>query len=184
MASFYKSAAAACLVALCGLQSEATPVKTYKFSAVDVGEGKRISQAYLSVNLLRNGKLLIRISEVARDEDLVTTLKNQVVEGGALTDGTCDDMKIKSDLKEMFYRAFEYNTDTPDYRQLLQEALNAGFDAFTEEYFNGLIARQTLLKDMTAEDLNVSVEAGFAAATAVPTVLTSGLLAMLTAISA
>ncbi|CDJ34028.1 SAG family member [Eimeria mitis] len=54
---------------------------------------------------------------------------------------------------------------------------------FTEEYFKGLIERTTLLNDMTEDDLKPSVE-NDAAATAVPTILITGFVAMLTAVSA
>ncbi|CDJ35402.1 uncharacterized protein EMH_0097240 [Eimeria mitis] len=130
----------------------------------------------MSVNLARNGKLPVHISEVARDEGLVTALKAQVVEDGALTGGTNKEYPKDEAAWGKIWAEEEGSS--------LAYLLGSTSTTIGEEYFNGLIARTTFLKDMTAEDLKTSVEAGGAAAAAVPTVLIAGLLAMLTTISA
>ncbi|CDJ28151.1 uncharacterized protein EMH_0099120 [Eimeria mitis] len=180
MASLYKTAATVCLFALCGLHLAAAGTKKYKFTAEEVTE-----DAYLAANLARNGKLPVHITEVEKDDGLVTSLKGKVDGKPAGTDGTCETL-IESDLKETFHHIFEYETvakTTPNYRELLQDALDAGITLFDEEYFNGLIERTSLLKDMTADDLKNSVGDG-AAAAAVPTILIAGFVAILTALSA
>ncbi|CDJ28153.1 uncharacterized protein EMH_0099340 [Eimeria mitis] len=155
MASLYKAAAAVCLVAACGLQSAAADTKNYKFTAEDVTE-----EAYLAANLARNGQLPVHVSEVSEDKNIVTTLTGKVNSAEARTDATCNEL-IASDLKATFHHAFEYDADTStNYRQFLQAALDKGLAIFDEEYFNGLIERTTLLKDMTADDLKLSVGNG------------------------
>ncbi|CDJ32329.1 SAG family member [Eimeria mitis] len=197
MVSFYKTAAAVCLVVVCGPQSGVA------------------GDAYLAAKLARNGKLPVHITEVSEDENTVTTLTNTVNDATAGDDATCKKL-VESHLKETFHRAFEYKADTtPNYHELLQAALNDGlavfekegpmnglrpkhppqlwfcflglsfclfFLLFSEEYFNGLIERTTLLKDMTADDLKLSVGNG-AEAAAVPTILIAGLVAMLAVVS-
>ncbi|CDJ35798.1 uncharacterized protein EMH_0000330 [Eimeria mitis] len=128
MAPFYKTAATVCIVALCGLQSEAADGKKYKFTSEDVTE-----EAYLAANLVRNGNLPVHISEVSKDDTLVTSLKQNVEAKEASTDGTCETL-IEGDLKEGFHHIFEYDVETKathDYRQLLQEALDKGLAVFT-----------------------------------------------------
>ncbi|CDJ34026.1 uncharacterized protein EMH_0058240 [Eimeria mitis] len=179
MIPLYKTAAAVCLVALCGLQTEAS-TPTYKFKVEDVQP-----DAYLSANLARNGKLPIRISTVTKDDALVDSLKSAVQAATGENAGACEGL-ITSDLKKTFRHAFDYQVDagtTPNYRQLLQEAVEEGLAAFDEEYFNGLTARTTALKDMTADDLQTPVGDG-AEAAAIPTILIAGLVAMLTLVSA
>ncbi|CDJ27794.1 uncharacterized protein EMH_0034860 [Eimeria mitis] len=180
MASFYKTATAVCLVALGVLQSQAqgnTP--TYKFTVVKVDE-----DAYLSANLARNGKLPVHISEVTKDESLVTELTGKVTAGPDPAAENCTTL-IAAQPKENFHYSFDYepkSETSPDYRQLLQKALDAGLTVFNEEYFNGLIERTTQLKDMTKDDLKNSVGNGPVATAS--TILIAGLVAMLTAVSA
>ncbi|CDJ28152.1 uncharacterized protein EMH_0099230 [Eimeria mitis] len=179
MASLYKTAAAVCLVALCGLQTEASN-PTYKFTVEEVQ-----ADAYMSANLARNGKLPVRISVVTKDDTLVDSLRSAVKAATGENAEACEGL-ITSDLKETFHHTFEYTEDaeaTPNYRQLLQKAVEAGLAAFDEEYFNGLVARTTALKDMTADDLQTPVGDG-AEAAAVRTILIAGLVAMLTVVSA
>ncbi|CDJ28150.1 uncharacterized protein EMH_0099010 [Eimeria mitis] len=219
MAPLYKTTAAVCLVALCGLHTEAS-TPTYKFTVEDVQ-----ADAYLSANLARNGKLLVRISVVAEDDTLVNSLRSTLEGTTGDNAGACKGL-ITPDLKETFHHNFVYQADadtTPNYRHLLQEAVEAGLAAFenktypqtktewqkiwskdaganlayllgsdstrigcligSEEYFNGLLARTTELKDMTADDLQTPVGDG-AEAAAVPTILIAGLVAMLTLVSA
>ncbi|CDJ27305.1 SAG family member [Eimeria mitis] len=129
MASLYKTAAAVCLVALYGLQSEAAEeaAKTYKFKVVEVDEG-----VYLAANLARNGKLPVHISEVTKDEDLIAGVRKGVVdEQGTILQGPCNEMKIKSGL-EAFHHTFDYQ-DGPNFRELLQAALDAGLAVFKEK---------------------------------------------------
>ncbi|CDJ28149.1 uncharacterized protein EMH_0098900 [Eimeria mitis] len=177
MSSIYKTAAAVCL-ALCGLQAEASTTTKYKFKVVDVDE-----DAYLSANLARNGKLPVHISEVTKEDTLITTLKEEVAGEGATTVDNCTSL-ITAKLKEHFHYSFDYDAASeasPDYRQLLQKALEAGLKVFNEEYFNGLIERTTELKDMTEDDLKNSVGNGSLATAS--TIVIAGLVAMLTAVS-
>ncbi|CDJ54292.1 hypothetical protein EBH_0045900 [Eimeria brunetti] len=213
MGSFYKAAATVCLLAFCGLQSEAAKVKKYKFTVKEVNEDD-----YIYANFVRNGKLPTHISEVAKDQDLVDSLKTEVGKqetSGA--DATCEALIKASNFKTMFHHPFEDNDDaSPDYRQLLQNALDAGLAVFRgtdstgagatsknnavlfcelkpaaeknsapfdEEYFNGLIGRTAKLAEMTADDLKAPVEES-AATTAGPTILIASLVAMLAAASA
>ncbi|CDJ54098.1 hypothetical protein, conserved [Eimeria brunetti] len=127
MASFYKTAAAVCLLALCGLQSEAAAKKKFKFTVEEVKE-----EDYIYANFVRNGKLPTHISEVAKDQNLVQTLRGEVEEKETTTDqATCDALIKASNFKTMFHHAFEYASDaSPDYRQLLQDALDKGLSAF------------------------------------------------------
>ncbi|CDJ28253.1 uncharacterized protein EMH_0039260 [Eimeria mitis] len=211
MASFYKTAAAVCLVALGVLQSEAQQEKgngggeaaclvalgvlqsnaqqdpieggggstTYKFTVVNVDE-----DAYLSANLARNGKLPVHISEVTKDESIVNELTAKVTAQEQPAADSCTAL-LTTKLKENFHYSFDYepkSETSPDYRQLLQKALDAGLTVFDEEYFNGLIERTTQLKDMTKDDLKNSVGNGPVATAS--TILIAGLVAMLTAVSA
>ncbi|CDJ45650.1 hypothetical protein EBH_0047790 [Eimeria brunetti] len=214
MVPLYGTAAAVCLVALYGLRSVAAqqqagqqttyklkvqevteviaallsyPRLLYLFACVVFGE-----DAYLAVNLARNGKLPVRIKEVSEDKDLVAELEETVEPGGDEARGaeidseSCKTLINSATFKEMFRQAFDYPTDTdatPNYRQMLQKALDEGLTLFSEDYFTGLIARTTQLEDMTDEDLKAPTNDG-AAAAAVPTILLAGLGAMLTAISA
>ncbi|CDJ54044.1 hypothetical protein, conserved [Eimeria brunetti] len=258
MVSFCTTAAAVCLVALSGLQPGVAGSTTYKFTVESVTE-----DAYLAANLARNGKLRVHVNEVATEQNLVTALKAKLQQDDALTGGPCDQMKVNSVLKDMFYQSFDYpDSTTPDYRQLLQDALKAGLDVFKdskypqtdtawgdvwgqdagaslgyllgsnstqigcvigkcttvepneeeptspietptekamlfcelspapvkgkapfdEEYFSGLIARTTLLKDMTEDDLKAPAENSDASAV-VPTTLIAGFAAMSAAVS-
>ncbi|CDJ27905.1 uncharacterized protein EMH_0035990 [Eimeria mitis] len=178
MAPLYKTAAVVCLVALCGLQAEAS-TPTYKFTVEDVQE-----DAYLAANLARNGKLPVHISEVTKDDNLVSTLEAKVSSEEPPTAANCTAL-ITAQLKERFHYSFEHepaSQASPDYRQLLQDALDEGLKTFNEEYFNGLIERTTQLKDMTKDDLKNSVGNGPVATAS--TILIAGLVAMLTAVSA
>ncbi|CDJ45628.1 SAG family member [Eimeria brunetti] len=130
MAPFYKAAAAVCLVAVYGLQSEATgPTTTYEFKAVDVDK-----EAYVAANLVRNGKLAVHINEVAKDDSLVSGLKEKVepknaAKGGAQTVDSCDALIKASNLAGIFNHTSEY-VESPNYRTLLQAALDAGLGVF------------------------------------------------------
>ncbi|CDJ27906.1 uncharacterized protein EMH_0036000 [Eimeria mitis] len=177
MASLYRTAAAVCLVALSVLQAQAQGnTATYKFTVEKVDE-----DAYVAANLARNGKLPVHISGVAKADNLVSSLTDKVKAATGAADATCSAL-IKDDLKAVFHRSFDYS-EAPNYRKLLQEALEDGLKIFDEEYFNGLITRTTELEDMTEDDLKVSVGNGVAAA-AVPTILIAGFVAMLAAVSA
>ncbi|CDJ45632.1 hypothetical protein EBH_0027790 [Eimeria brunetti] len=182
MASLYKTAAAVCLVALYGLRSEATNQTTYKFKAFKVEDA-----GYLAANLVRNGKLPVHISEVSKDDGLVSTLTRKVELKGIdkqtdeATDDTCKELVEALSLKDIFHLSFDY-TDSPNYRELLQKALDAGIKVFPEEYFTGLIARTAKLTEMTDEDLKAPSNDSTAAA-AIPTILSASLFAMLTALS-
>ncbi|CDJ54042.1 hypothetical protein EBH_0073610 [Eimeria brunetti] len=126
MPSLYKAGAAVCLIALAGFQPAAAQDKNYKFTAIEVKE-----DAYLAANLARNGKLPVRISEVAKSEDLVNTVKEIFEEEKTDTLQTCEKLIKESELKNMFHYAFDYKTDTtPVYHELLQQALTAGLNAF------------------------------------------------------
>ncbi|CDJ28252.1 uncharacterized protein EMH_0039250 [Eimeria mitis] len=135
MASFCKTAAAVCLVALGVLQSAAQQdtneggggSTAYKFKVVDVDE-----DAYLSANLARNGKLPVHISEVTKDESLVTELTAKVAPEEQQTAQNCTAL-ITTELKERFHYSFEHESESEasfDYRQLLQGALEAGLKVF------------------------------------------------------
>ncbi|CDJ45625.1 hypothetical protein EBH_0020010 [Eimeria brunetti] len=134
MASFYKSAAAVCLVALFGLQSVAAdPQTTYKFRAIAVND-----DAYVAANLVRNGKLAVHIGEVAMDESLVAGLQKKVAPSTGLTqqDGTpkdsCNKLMEESGLKSIFHYASS-SEETYNYRELFQAALDAGITVFKEK---------------------------------------------------
>ncbi|CDJ27907.1 SAG family member [Eimeria mitis] len=130
MSSIYKTAAAVCL-ALCGLQAEANTTRKYKFKVVDVGE-----DAYLAANLARNGKLPVHISEVTKEDTLITTLKGKVAGEDIATADNCTAL-ITSELKKNFHYSFEYESTSeasPDYRQLLQKALDEGLTLFDKKY--------------------------------------------------
>ncbi|CDJ45638.1 SAG family member [Eimeria brunetti] len=265
MASLCKTAAAVCLAAVYGLQSEASDTKiTYKFKPVVVNDA-----GYLAANLVRNGKLAVHISDVAKSESIVSALTstvqsqtNEIVEN-AVSDSACAALMDNTKLKDIFHYTFEYTDDvsqsSPNYRELLQKALNAGLEVFKkteyqndwdkiwkddagaslayllgansttigcvigqcttrtsavnarqsgdesttgsavlfcelspaalkgkapfdDEYLDALLARTAKLADMTEEDLKANTNDG-TAATAVPTILAAGLVAMLTALS-
>ncbi|CDJ45615.1 hypothetical protein EBH_0008900 [Eimeria brunetti] len=165
--AFYKTAAAVCLVALSGLQTAAGDT-TYKFKAVDVDE--------------------VHINEVVKDESVVSTLKKKVEptptvkQVGKASENPRDAVMEANNLKDIFHYTFNY-TAQPSYPELLQGALDAGLDVFKEEYFNALIARTAKLASMTEDDLKAPSNDG-TAASAVPTILIAGLLAMLTAVAA
>ncbi|CDJ45623.1 SAG family member [Eimeria brunetti] len=130
---FYKTAAAVCLVALYGLQSDAAgKTTTYKFKAVDVDD-----EAYVAARLVRNGKLAVHISEVAKDADLVSGLQKKVAptaaqgkQSGTSTE-SCKKVMEESALKDIFHRAFTYK-ESNNYRELFQKALDAGIAVFKE----------------------------------------------------
>ncbi|CDJ45619.1 hypothetical protein EBH_0013350 [Eimeria brunetti] len=175
---------AVCLVALYGLQSDAVgTTTTYEFKAVDVDE-----DAYLAANLARNGKLPVRISEVAKDASLVSTLKEKVesqivgIQDNPATIDSCDALIKASNLADIFHHSFDYE-QSPNYLKLLQAALDAGVQVFNEEYCNGLVARTAQLTDITEQDLKAPSSDGTATA-AVSTILAACLTAMLTAVSA
>ncbi|CDJ49675.1 hypothetical protein EBH_0027990 [Eimeria brunetti] len=127
MASLYKTAAAVCLLALCGLPSQAAQNKKCKFTVTEVNEGD-----YVYANLVRNGKLPIHISEVAMDKQLVASLRAEVeTKEETAEQGACDALMEASNFKTMFHHSFEYKEGgSPDYRQLLQDALDAGLAVF------------------------------------------------------
>ncbi|CDJ45644.1 hypothetical protein EBH_0041120 [Eimeria brunetti] len=226
MSSFYKTAAAVCLVALSGLQSAVADDNTYKFVAEEVTE----ADAYFAANLARNGKLPVQISAVARDDELIAALKKKVESKPQHTGQACEATHITSNLETIFHHAFDYKTGTtPDYLALLQNAIDSGLTVFNlvpaeerdtgldgasrevargnaenqtekavlfcelspavtsdktpfdEEYFTGLASRTAQLSEMTEDDLKAPTNDG-TAATAVPTVLAAGLVAMLTAV--
>ncbi|CDJ45645.1 hypothetical protein EBH_0042230 [Eimeria brunetti] len=186
MAPLYTVAAAVCLVALSELRQVAADQTTYKLKAQDVTE-----DAYFAVNLARNGRLPVHIKVVAEDKELVSELTEKVNTEGAglpardVTEESCKPLINSENFKEMFHHAFDYSAEAdakPNYRQTLQEALKAGLALFNEDYFTGLIARTTELADMTEEDLKAPTNDG-TAATAVPTVIFAGLVAMLTGMS-
>ncbi|CDJ28200.1 uncharacterized protein EMH_0038720 [Eimeria mitis] len=107
MASLYKTAAVVCVVALSGLKSEAQPVSAaYKFTVVNVDE-----DAYVAANLARNGKLPVHISGVTKDSSLVSTLTENVTSATGEADAP----------------------ETPNYRKLLQEALEKGLQVFNTQ---------------------------------------------------
>ena len=58
------------------------------------------ADAYLSVNLARNGKLSVHINEVTKADDMVQTLKTALGDGTGLTssDATCDNMALGASL--------------------------------------------------------------------------------------
>ncbi|CDJ54291.1 hypothetical protein EBH_0045890 [Eimeria brunetti] len=126
MASLYKATAAICLIALCGLKSEATDAPKYKFTAEVVNE-----EAYVAVNLVRNGKLPVHIKEVAKDAVLAEALKKKIETDGQATENTCKSL-ITSNLKTIFHHIFDYQA-TPDYRKLLQNALDEGLTVFKDK---------------------------------------------------
>ncbi|CDJ45631.1 SAG family member [Eimeria brunetti] len=144
MAPLYKTAAAVCLVALHGLQVQAaqTTIK-YKFKPVVTDDA-----AYFAVNLVRNGKLPVRISEVAKENNLVSTLTEKVQskekektfsgepEEAVTIDETCSELVEPNGLKDIFHYTFEYeegvSQKSPNYRELLQAALDEGLKVFTD----------------------------------------------------
>ncbi|CDJ54293.1 SAG family member [Eimeria brunetti] len=126
MASLYRTAAAICLAALCGLKSEAMEDPKYKFTAAEVTE-----DAYVTVKLVRNGQLPVHVKEVARDEKLATTLKESIEANEELAKTTCKSSEIQN-LKTMFHYIFDYDAN-PDYRKLLQDALDKGLTVFKEK---------------------------------------------------
>ncbi|CDJ45621.1 SAG family member [Eimeria brunetti] len=131
--AFCKTAAAVCLVALYGLQSEAaSPQTTYKFKAVEVTD-----DAYIAANLVRNGKLEVHISEVSKDTNLVPGLQKEVVASASVeqpegTTESCKKLMEQSGLKGIFHHAFSYK-EKNDYRELFQAALDAGIAVFKEK---------------------------------------------------
>ncbi|CDJ54289.1 SAG family member [Eimeria brunetti] len=126
MAPLYRAAGAICLAALCGLKSEALQSTTYKFTAEEVTD-----EAYVAVNLVRNGKLPVHIEGVARDAGLATSLKAKIETDEDVAENTCKPLEIPK-LKTMFYHIFDSQT-APDYRQLLQDALDEGLEVFKEK---------------------------------------------------
>ncbi|CDJ45641.1 SAG family member [Eimeria brunetti] len=137
MASLFRTAAAVCLVALNGLQSQATTTITYKFTPVAVDDA-----AYLAANLVRNGQLPVHINEVTKGNSLVSALEQEVKsktnekQEAEATDPTCSELVKPEGLKDIFHYTFAYQ-EKPNYRELLQEALNAGLTVFKNaEYQN------------------------------------------------
>ncbi|CDJ45601.1 SAG family member [Eimeria brunetti] len=127
MASFYKTLAV-CLMAFSGLQSVAGSDKTYTWTAEGV-----TADAYLSVKLARNGKLPVHISDVAKDDQLVATLKTTIegTEDGRAVQNCRQLIESKETLKDLFYRVLEPTAKGErDYRQLLQASLDEGLEAF------------------------------------------------------
>ncbi|CDJ45643.1 SAG family member [Eimeria brunetti] len=134
MATFYKTAAAVCLVALSGLQSEAAQT-TYKFKVANVDDS-----VYLAANLVRNGRLPVHISEVAPDSNLVSTVQGKVQactaskQPSRVTMEACEALMKASDLRDIFYHTFDY-TESPDYRELMQAALDEGLKVFKKQNY-------------------------------------------------
>ncbi|CDJ29366.1 uncharacterized protein EMH_0003670 [Eimeria mitis] len=176
MAPFYKTAAAFCLAGLFGLQSVAATETKYKFETSEVKE-----EAYLTVRLARNGKITATTNDVARDEDVLAALQEKFVTENTAQEPTCAAL-INEKLKKVFHVSFSY-TETPNYSTLVEGALKNGLEAFSEEYFNELIARQDKLKSMTKDDLKDPIVTSSASA-AFPSILTAGLVAVVAAISA
>ncbi|CDJ36362.1 SAG family member [Eimeria mitis] len=145
MASFYRTAVAVCLVALGVLESEAQQgPATYKFTVVNVDE-----DAYLSANLARNGKLPVHISEVKKDDSLVTALTEEVTAGAEPAAENCTAL-ITSELKARFHYSFDHEPESEasfDYRQLLQKALEAGLTVFKKAYPKSKEEWQNIWKD-------------------------------------
>ncbi|CDJ45618.1 SAG family member [Eimeria brunetti] len=130
----YKTAAAVCLVALYGLHSEAgTVTTTYKFKAVNVED-----DAYFAAKLVRNGKLAVHISEVSKDEDLISELQEKVAPSADLEQQTgtsevsCNKLMEDSGLKSIFHHAFS-NVGSYNYHELFQAALDAGITVFKDK---------------------------------------------------
>ncbi|CDJ45627.1 SAG family member [Eimeria brunetti] len=129
----YKSAAATCLVALYALQPVAAdPTITYKFKAVNAED-----DAYLAAKLVRNGKLPVHISEVAKNEDLVLGLQKKVApsedqeEQSGTSSESCQKLMETSGLKDIFHHAFP-DSESYNYSELFQEALDQGLAVFKE----------------------------------------------------
>ncbi|CDJ29612.1 uncharacterized protein EMH_0051220 [Eimeria mitis] len=127
MAPFYKTAAAFCLVGLFGLQCGAQTPATYKYEVAKVGE-----DAYLTVNLARNGQISAKTSLVEKDTELVGTLETKVKADEAEPKASCDEL-LTEDLKKLFNVTVD-NKDNPDYRKLVQDALNTGLTDFGATY--------------------------------------------------
>ncbi|CDJ45647.1 hypothetical protein EBH_0044460 [Eimeria brunetti] len=143
MAPFYGTAAAVGLVALSGIRAVAAQQDpqqqiTYKLTLENVTE-----DAYLAVNLARNGNLPVHIKEVAEDKNLVSKLEGVVTGVGAVEAGpdgeepseSCKTLINSEHFDEVFRQAFEYPAGdgaTPNYRQTLQEALKGGLALFRE----------------------------------------------------
>ncbi|CDJ28201.1 SAG family member [Eimeria mitis] len=131
MAPLYKTAAAVCLVTLCGLQTvESTPTHKYTVEHVE-------ADAYLAVNLARNGKLPVHINEVKKEESLVSALNAKVLGSGQPTAENCTAL-ITDELKNDFHHSFVYDAEekaSPDYRQLLQNALDQGLAVFKNKAY-------------------------------------------------
>ncbi|CDJ45613.1 SAG family member [Eimeria brunetti] len=132
MAPLHQIAAAVCLVAFSGLKPASAASQVYKFEAVQVDDA-----AYLAANLARNGKLPVHIEEVTKDEGLVssvqktvTTTETTVPQGReAIDKESCEALIKASTLKDIFHYTFEYK-ESPNYRELLQAALEAGLKVF------------------------------------------------------
>ncbi|CDJ45622.1 hypothetical protein EBH_0016680 [Eimeria brunetti] len=125
MACFYRTAAAVCLVALCGLRSVAAgKTTTYEFTAVDVNE-----DAYVAANLVRNGKLAVHISEVTKNATLVSDLKHKVEQASGEPLESCDGLIDTSNPIGIFNHTSEY-AESPNYRTMLQAALDKGLEVF------------------------------------------------------
>ncbi|CDJ32741.1 uncharacterized protein EMH_0077380 [Eimeria mitis] len=135
MAPFYKTATAFCLVGLFGLHSVAAGATEYKFEVVEVKD-----ELYLTTNLARNGKISVRTSTVEKDTDLVSTLQAKVATEQTAQAATCETL-IGDKLKKVFHHSFAYTT-TPNYPELVQEALNAGLEEFGKTYPSGTSAWQ------------------------------------------
>ncbi|CDJ45620.1 SAG family member [Eimeria brunetti] len=144
MASFYKTATAVCLFALHGLQSEASnQTTTYKFKAIDVDKGKDILVVHSHLPLALPTFFLVKPStkptwrsiEVATGDSLVSSLKKKVEseedvkEQAAEADDSCSKLMEKSVFTDIFHHNFDYQP-TPNYRELLQAALDKGLDVF------------------------------------------------------
>ncbi|CDJ29611.1 uncharacterized protein EMH_0051210 [Eimeria mitis] len=127
MAPLYKAAAAFCLVGLSWLQSGANADAQYKYQAVQVDE-----DAYLTVQLARNGKISAKTSLVEKDADTVSALEKKVNASQSSPQASCDAL-LTGNLKTVFYHSFT-NTEKTDYRALVQAALKTGLEEFGKTY--------------------------------------------------
>ncbi|CDJ29364.1 SAG family member [Eimeria mitis] len=146
MAPFYKTAAAFCLVGLFGLQSAAAETPKYKFEVVQVKD-----DAYLTAKLARNGKISAKTNTVEKDTATVTALEGKVKSEKTVDEATCETL-IEETHKKIFYHTFSYAAD-PDYRALVQEALQSGLAEFSDTYPNDTKAWTDIWKKEKARNV-------------------------------
>ncbi|CDJ49674.1 SAG family member [Eimeria brunetti] len=123
MAPIFKSAAAFCLVALCGLQSTAAAQGTVKLLVDDAGPG-----SVLAANLARGGKISVPTKLLKEDESIKEGLKKALGETqNVLTGNACDSVTVKPDfVKKKFFVQFKSEEDSKDFRKDVQGALDKG----------------------------------------------------------